>query len=340
MRSGVRMVLVVGAIVLGLRRPPPPTAPVSARRPSSRSATPRSPARAGAGRGTRTSRPRAPTRSARAPTGTRPRARRSPAATAQRRRSTRSAAAWRASTSPARARRRPPAAPAPGKTSSPASTSTPTARPQGPGAGAAELREDAQRPRGRPDDRREQLRLRGHRRALRDQLGDLAVVVQELLQRRLDMTSRFTAARQATETTNVSEAFKRVAQAMTQRRLQRDAVHDHRPDVLVADPARQRLPLPGERLDAPVDRRLRHLEPRRRLGEQHGRARDEQQRQERRGRRGAALPPTSSRSTLSSRSSAGGCASPASGCWRRPAPRAGRARARSTAASGSRRSGR
>ena len=40
-----------------------------------------------------------------------------------------------------------------------------------------------------------------------------------------------------------------------------------RPDVLLADPERQRLPLQGERLHAPDDRRLRRLEPRRRLGQ-------------------------------------------------------------------------
>ena len=43
----------------------------------------------------------------------------------------------------------------------------------------------AQRPRRRRDDRRQQLRLRRDRRALRDELADLAVVVEELLQRRL-----------------------------------------------------------------------------------------------------------------------------------------------------------
>ena len=58
-------------------------------------------------------------------------------------------------------------------------------RAQGTGAGAAAVREHAQRPRGRRDDRRQQLRLRRDRRALRDELADLAVVVEELLQRRL-----------------------------------------------------------------------------------------------------------------------------------------------------------
>ena len=58
-------------------------------------------------------------------------------------------------------------------------------RPQGPGALAAGVREHAQRARGQRDDRGQQLRLRRDRRALRDQLGDLAVLVEELLQRRL-----------------------------------------------------------------------------------------------------------------------------------------------------------
>ncbi len=99
------------------------------------------------------------------------------------------------------------------------------------------------------------------------------------------MTSRFTAARQATETNNVRDAFMRVARRDAQRGLQPVAVHDHRPDLLVADPARQRLPLPRVGLDAPVDRRLRDLEPRCRLGQRHRRDRDEQQRQERLGGR-------------------------------------------------------
>ena len=58
-------------------------------------------------------------------------------------------------------------------------------RPPGPGADAAELREDPQRARGRRDDRRQQLRLRRDRRALRDELDHVALVAEELLQRRL-----------------------------------------------------------------------------------------------------------------------------------------------------------
>ena len=153
-----------------------------------------------------------------------------------------------------------------------------------------------------------------------------------------DMTSRFTAARQATETANVAGAFTRVATAMSNAGYSRHAVQDHRPDLLVADPAQQRLPLPGDGLDAPGDRRLRHVEPRRELGQRHGRDRDEQQRQERRRRcrpheRRHARPRRLARRAAAVRE-------------QRRAARgdrhrhAGRAPARSTAASGSRRSGR
>ena len=60
-------------------------------------------------------------------------------------------------------------------------------RPEGrrPGARAPGVRQDAQRQDRRRDDRGQQLRLRGDRRALRDQLGHVAVVVEELLLRRL-----------------------------------------------------------------------------------------------------------------------------------------------------------
>ena len=131
--------------------------------------------------------PRAPTRSARPPTGTRPTGEaipgchRSKAAQAhigggvterQPRLLRRAHEHDRA-----RARARP---------SSRASTSTPT--PPGRKGQALALERYAshsQRQGRRRDDRRQQLRLRGHRRALRDQLGDLPVVVEELLQRRL-----------------------------------------------------------------------------------------------------------------------------------------------------------
>ena len=97
-----------------------------------------------------------------------------------------------------------------------------------------------------------------------------------------DMTSRFTAARQATETTNVRNALLRRGAGDDQRRLRELAVHDRRPDLLVADPARVGLPLLGVRLVTPEHRRLRRLEPRRRLGERHRRA-DAAQHDEQRG---------------------------------------------------------
>ena len=81
-----------------------------------------------------------------------------------------------------------------------------------------------------------------------------------------DMTSRFTAARQTQETTAVKDALLRVRDGDDRRALRRLAVHDHRPDLLDADPARERLPLRRDRLDAAERRRLRHLEPRCRLG--------------------------------------------------------------------------
>ena len=87
-----------------------------------------------------------------------------------------------------------------------------------------------------------------------------------------DMTSRFTATRQATETANVRAALQRVAQAMANAGYSVEPVHDPRADLLVADPARAADPLPGERLDAPVRRRLRRLEPRPQLGQRHRRA--------------------------------------------------------------------
>ena len=161
-------------------------------------------------------------------------------------------------------------------------------RPPGPGAPAEELRGRQQRARGRGDDRRQQLRLRGDRRTLRDQLADVAVVVQELLQRRrLDDVALHRRAPGDRDRQRARRVPPR-RPGHGRGRLRDLGLHDHRPDLLVADPARQRLPLPGDRLDAAVDRRLRDLEPRRRLGQRHGHDRDEQQRQERRGELGPA----------------------------------------------------
>ena len=55
-----------------------------------------------------------------------------------------------------------------------------------PGAGAAAVRRDPQREDGRRPHRRQQLRLRRHRPAVRDRLAHVAVVVEELLPRRLE----------------------------------------------------------------------------------------------------------------------------------------------------------
>ena len=57
-------------------------------------------------------------------------------------------------------------------------------RPRRPGEGAAAVRDHAPRAAGHGPDQREQLRLRRRRPDLRDRLADLAVVVEELLQRR------------------------------------------------------------------------------------------------------------------------------------------------------------
>ena len=54
-----------------------------------------------------------------------------------------------------------------------------------------------------------------------------------------------------------------------ERGLRGDRLPARRADLLLPDPARRRLPLQGDRLHAPDDRRLRRLEPRRRLGQRH-----------------------------------------------------------------------
>jgi hypothetical protein len=98
-----------------------------------------------------------------------------------------------------------------------------------------------------------------------------------------DMTSRFTSARQAQETANVRDALLRVRQAMAN-----DGYSESQYTIIAQTywspiPAGQRDPLPRERLDAPVDRRLRRVEPRPQLGQRHRRARAEQQPSQRRG---------------------------------------------------------
>ena len=152
-----------------------------------------------------------------------------------------------------------------------------------------------------------------------------------------DMTSRFTAARQDTETANVSEAFKRVAQAMN------NAGYNPSQYTIIAQTYWSPIPR-GSGFRYPETGWTRQA-----IGGCGTWNRDADWANDtvvtamnNTVKNGAAGPAsrTSSRSTSSTRSSAGGCASPASACWRRPAPRAGRARARSTAASGSSRSGR
>ena len=95
-----------------------------------------------------------------------------------------SATASGASTSPARAR-----APTPARATasgSPAGLRR-LRRQQGPGADAPGARDDQQEHQGRRrPDRRQRLRLRRHPRDVRDQLDHVAVVVEELLPRRLE----------------------------------------------------------------------------------------------------------------------------------------------------------
>ena len=146
-------------------------------------------------------------------------------------------------------------------------------RAQGPGARAAAVRGDAQRARRRAADRRQQLRLRRHRAGVRDRLADLAVVVAELLQRRLGHQVALhgrarSRPRPRTCAARSSTSARRWPTPATRTRQYTILVAD----LLVADPARLRLPLPAVGLHAPDDRRLRRLEPRRRLGQRHRRA--------------------------------------------------------------------
>ena len=270
----------------GSARRPRPTARESAPRRSSRSATRPSPARRAAGRGTRTAPARASTRSARPPTTT------SPAREAIRGCHRSKAAEVHIGDG----------VPSANLACSGARTST--------NAGGSDFKpgidfySDASGRKGQAlalqqyaathnvravvaADRRQQLRVRRHRADVRDQLADLA--------RRGGRTtatttpsikSRFTPARVAAETANVRGAILNVRQAMANAGYARRAVQDPRPDLLVADPARLRLPLPAVRLDAPDDRRLRRLEPRRRLGQRHRRADVQQHDPQRRGAAG------------------------------------------------------
>ena len=148
----------------------------------------------------------------------------------------------------------------------------------------------------------------------------------------------FTASSVATQTTNIKGAILNVRQAMLNAGYADSAVQDHRADLLVADPERFRLPLLAVGLHAAVDRWLRVLEQRRRLGQQHRRADDRQLGEERRGADRARA--TRASSTTRTRSSGAGCARTRSACSRRRASRTGRAPARPTRPSGSARSAR
>ena len=105
-----------------------------------------------------------------------------------------------------------------------------------------------------------------------DELAHVADVVEELLQRRQRHDVALHRRRAiATETTNVRNALLHVRDAMA------NAGYSTSQYTILAQtywspiPRGVGLPLPRERLHAPVDRRLRRLEPRRRLGQRHGR---------------------------------------------------------------------
>ena len=114
-------------------------------------------------------------------------------------------------------------------------------RPHRPGQGAAAVRAHAPRAAGRRPDRREQLRLRRRRPDLRDRLAHVAVVVEELLQRRRERHAA--CSRPPTSTQQRDARDRRVRERRAgdgERRLRRRRLPARRADVLVADPARQR----------------------------------------------------------------------------------------------------
>ena len=244
----------------------------SARRRSSRSATRRSPARPAAGRATATT--PEPGRRARLDRvlGQRLAARRSRAVIAPRPPRSASAAASRRPTWPARARARTPRPTTATTTSSPGWTSTTTA--PGTSGQAKALQAYAatpQRQDGRRADRRQRLRLRRHRPAVRDRLVLSPSWWPNYCNDDSSVTARFTAAQhQPTITASVADAFLNLAHRDAQRRLRRhrSGRSSRRPTRRRSRTARpNRYPRVG--LHPPDDRRLRHLEPRRRLGQQH-----------------------------------------------------------------------
>ena len=266
----------------GSGRRPRPTGPASARRRSSRSATRPSPARRGGGRGTRTAPARASTRSARPRTTQRRRRRGDPGlppvqggrGAHRRRRPEREPRVLGRAHVHERRRQRLQAR---------HRLLLGRLRPQGPGARAAAVRRDAQRARRFAADRRQQLRLRRHRADVRGQLADLAVVVAELLLRRLEHQVALHRRSRGGGDREHRGAILNVRQAMA------NAGYADSQYKIIAQtysspiPRGSGLPLPAVRLDAPDDRRLRRLEPRRRLGQRHGRADVQQHDPQRRG---------------------------------------------------------
>ena len=111
--------------------------------------------------------------------------------------------------------------------------------PQGPGADARGVRGEQQRARGRAADRRQQLRVRRHRRGVRGQLADVAVVVEELLQRRLGhpLALHRVAHRDRDREREGRDPQRQPGDG--ERGLRRRPVDAARADVLVADPARR-----------------------------------------------------------------------------------------------------
>ena len=274
MRHAGRLVFMVVAAAVAARPRRSRTDRGSARRPSSRSATRRSPVRPAAGRATRTTERRASTRSARRPTGTRRRASRSRAATAPRRRRRTSAAASSAPTSPARARRPPPAGPARTRTSSRASTSTPTRR-------AASARRARCRPtRATHNVKAVVVMIGANNYGFADilqtcvhELAHVADVVEELLLRRL----RHVLALHVGADRDGDGQRQGRAPARRAPRWRTPATRASQYKIIAQTywspiPRGAGIRYPGVGLHAPDDRRLRRLEPRRRLGQRHGRA--------------------------------------------------------------------
>ena len=124
-------------------------------------------------------------------------------------------------------------------------------------------------------DRRQQLRLRRHRADVRHRLADLAVVVEELLQRRLEHDREASPPRTSPpRPTNVKNALLQRPHGDGERRLRRRSQY-----TIIVQTYSSPIPhgagfrYSADRLHAPDDRRLRRLEPRRRLGQRHGRRR-------------------------------------------------------------------